>query len=255
VRRGFRALLEAVASKAWGKRPQPQRFEDEALIMLALYSHARIAKSALWYDRIEKNLGRVFESGRISKIFSRSGAADLGKDGTRLLYLLLYKQVQIARANLRPGLRDKAQIARIPWIDPRPMRLWLRRCRVDKSLSAERLLLRFLGTLILDPPRQHALKAPSTAILWKRAHIAMALERERSGRPIPARLRFLDNLLRNEFLTGAYPQQLRARRKKEVSAWSSEWPSPLTEARGLSEEDLYRLLIGPIVYNYSRWWE
>jgi len=138
-------------------------------------------------------------------------------------------------------------------MDAAPMRQWIARRTKEKSLGAERLLLLFLGQLLLDPPVEHPLQAGITGLLWKRAQSAMALEQAKTGKAPAARLLFLDTLLRNEFLTHAFPTPLRKSRQVWLDTQERELEKGLESRKGLAQGDLYRMITLPFAYNYARW--
>ena len=253
VRKGCRALLAQLASPEWEKRPRAERFHDEVLIALALFVQARMSTSHVLHCHVEGSLAEVFTRERLRSLFPAKGVSDPSKDGARILSLLLWRQVQLSRASHPLAAGPDFVAPGVPAMDAAPMRQWIARCTKEKSLGAERLLLLFLGQLLLNPPVEHPLQAGITGLLWKRAHSAMALEQTKSGKPPAARLLFVDTLLRNEFLTHAFLNPLRKDRQDWLDARRSELEKALPSRKGLAEGDLYHMITLPFVCNYARW--
>ena len=200
---------------------------------------------------VDRSLAEIFTRERLESLFPERCVSDASEDGTRLLCLLLWKQVQLSRENDPLGARRDF----VPAMDAAPMRQWIDRCTKEKSLSAERQLLLFMGQLWFRPPVEHPLKSCVTSLLWKRAHSAMALEQVKTGEEPSARLLYLDTLLRNEFLSHAFPRAMRESLKKRFDSWETDLRANMPTRKGVSEDDLYSLITLPFVHNYARWWE
>ncbi len=70
----------------------------------------------------------------------------------------------------------------------------------------------------------------------------MQAENNKAGGALPARLLYLDTLIRTEFLNDAFPKELRENRKAELEKWEGQLSTKMAEQKGLTRDDLYRLM-------------
>lgn len=235
ILRGVLALKQRKPGTETGQAEITQ----EVLTALGMSIHERLASFRLLKRYVTQSMDRAFSSERLDKVFPENGLGSPSQDVTRLLYLLLFQQIQISTGSGIVFVRMSTPTAKV---DTERMRSWLHRGLKDTNADAERLLILFLGHLVLDPPKEPPLVASPTGFLWKRAHRIMQADQKKSGGELPPRLLFLDTLLRAEFLTDAFPKTLRESRKARLEIWEKQFRDQVPQTKGLSHDDFYRLM-------------
>ncbi len=163
-RREIRSVCRTLLAGAPGRvaaqvRRTDSEVYDDVLITLALYMQARKTQYKFIYEGLDPLMRRVMDDKRMRRVFPRQGAGSPKLDRARFAYLLLWKQIQVFRV-AHPDVAARDQ--RLADLDVEPIRLWLDHGLKDQEAGAERLLLLFLGHLLLVPPKEPPLSAGIT---------------------------------------------------------------------------------------------
>ncbi len=119
---------------------------------------------------------------------------------------------------------------------------WLDRSLKDTNTDAARLLTLFLGCLIVTPSKEPPLSDGVTGFLWNRAQRMLLAEKKIADGALPPRLLYLDAIIRTVFLKDAFPKEPREGRKACLEKWEGQLISKMTERKGFTRDDFYRLM-------------